>query len=72
MLHHVSSKELETFVIPTKEHSIVLFSQLKSLNGLDSHGFNLLFCSLKLFVLLHRQLLLNLELVGQSLGLLLS
>ena len=67
MLYHVLPKELKAFAIPTKEYSVVLFSQLKGLNSLGGHEPDLLVRGLKLFVFLHCQLLLNLELVRQSL-----
>ena len=53
VLDEVSPQELKSFEVPTKEHSIVLFSLLKSLNGLSSNGLEFLLHLLKLFVLFH-------------------
>ena len=67
MLYHVLPKELKAFAIPTKEYSVVLFNQLKGLNSLGGHELDLLVRGLKMFVFLHCQLLLNLEVVRQGL-----
>ena len=40
VLDEVSRQELETFEVPVEEHSIVLFSLLESLHGLNSYGFD--------------------------------
>ena len=72
MLDEIPLKKLKTLIIPTKENSVVLFSLLKGFNGLSNNGLDLLIRSLELLVLLHGQLLLNPQVVDQSLSLLLG
>ena len=52
MLHHVPSEELKAFVILAEEYGVIFFSLLESLDGLSSHGLDLLVHSLELFVIL--------------------
>ena len=72
VLDKVSPQELKSFEVPTKEYSIVLFSLLKTLNGLSSNGLDLFFGCLELLVFFHRQLSLSHEVVPYDLNLLLQ
>ena len=52
MLDKEASKELEAFVIPATEHSVVLFSLFEGLDGLSSDRLHPFLCSLELLILL--------------------
>ena len=52
VLNEVTSQELEAFVVPAEEHSIVLISLLEGLDGLDSDHLHPFLYSLELLVLL--------------------
>ena len=72
MLEKILLEKFETLVIPIEEHNVVLLGLLKGLNSFGSHSLDFLVCRLELLVLLHSQLLLNLQVVNQSLSLLLG
>ena len=71
MLDEVPPQELEAFVVLVEEHSIILVSLLKGLDGLGCDGLYFLLYSLELLVLLQGQLTLSSQVV-QDLHLLLG
>ena len=68
VLDKVSPEELKTLVIPTEEHSVVLFSLLEGLDRLSNNSLDLLFCSQELLVFLQRQPPLCPQIIKQDLG----
>ena len=69
VLDKVLPQELKSFEVPIEEHSIVLFSLLKSLNGLSSNGLEFLLHCLEPFILFHHQLSFNSEVIPHDLDL---
>ena len=66
MLHQLPLQQFKAFVVPAEQNNIVFFSELEYLDGLGSHGLDLLIGWLEPLVLLHHQ-----QLLGQSFNFLL-